>query len=303
MLSGVGILFFMVLCIMPVQVIHAEIRTIRTKDFTVSYEERLANVAAEVAQVYPVVSQELVETLKWEMDFRPKIILTGDREAFRKIVGTDIITAFALPDRDLIVIDTSRVYTKPFTLRATLKHELCHLLLHRNIDSRLLPRWIDEGVCQWASGGVAELMADDGGRILAKAAVSDRLISIRELARFPMDEPSLILAYEESKNIVEYINIHFGKIELMQILENLKEGDTINESVQKSLGLSLSELESKWHATLKRKYTWFTYLSANLYAIIFVLAALITVYGFIRLIQKKRAYKDEEEDEEEEIRN
>ena len=289
----------MVLCIMPMQVIHAEIRTIQTKDFTVSYEGRLSNVAAEVAQVYPVVSQELIETLKWEMDFRPKIILTGDRDAFRKIVGMDIITAFALPDRDLIVVDTSRVYTKPFTLRSTLKHELCHLLLHQNIDSRLLPRWIDEGVCQWASGGVAELMSDDGGRILTKAAVSDRLISIRELARFPMDEPSLILAYEESKNIIEYIVRDFGKIELMQILENLKEGDTINESVQKSLGLPLSELESKWHSSLKRKYTWFAYLSANLYTIIFSLAALITVYGFIRLIQKKRAYKDDEEDEEE----
>jgi len=289
----------MVLCIMPMQVIHAEIRTIQTKDFTVSYEERLANVAAEVAQVYPVVSQELIETLKWEMDFRPKIILTGDRDAFRKIVGMDIITAFALPDRDLIVVDTSRVYTKPFTLRSTLKHEICHLLLHQNIDSRLLPRWIDEGVCQWASGGVAELMSDDGGRILTKAAVSDRLISIRELARFPMDEPSLILAYEESKNIVEYIVRDFGKTELMQILENLKEGDTINESVQKSLGFPLSELESKWHSSLKRKYTWFAYLSANLYTIIFSLAALITVYGFIRLIQKKRAYKDDEEEEEE----
>ncbi|MBM4144799.1 MAG: hypothetical protein FJ240_00775 [Nitrospira sp.] len=299
MLSGLSALLFIVLCIMPMQAIHAEIRTIQTKDFTVSYEERLANVAAEVAQVYPVVSQELVETLKWEMNFRPKIILTGDRDAFRKIVGMDIIAAFALPDRDIIVIDTSRVYTKPFTLRSTLKHELCHLLLHRNIDSRLLPRWIDEGVCQWASGGVAELMADDGGRILTKAAVSDRLISIRELARFPMDEPSLILAYEESKNIIEYIVRDFGKIELMQILENLKEGDTINESVQKSLGLSLSELESKWHASLKRKYAWFAYLSANLYTIIFALAALITVYGFIRLIQKKRAYKDDEEEEEE----
>jgi hypothetical protein len=299
MLSGLSILLFMVLCIMPVQVVHAEIRTIQTKDFTVSYEERLANVAAEVAQVYPVVSQELVETLKWETDFSPRIILTGDRDAFGKIVGMDIITAFALPDRDLIVIDTSRVYTKPFTLRSTLKHELCHLLLHQNIDSRLLPRWIDEGVCQWASGGVAELMADDGDRILTKAAVSDRLISVRELARFPMDEPSLILAYEESKSVVEYIVRDFGKIELMQILENLKEGDTIGESVQKSLGLPLSELESKWHSSLRRKLTWFTYLSANLYTIIFSLAALITVYGFLRLIQKKRSYKDDEEEGEE----
>ena len=79
---------------------------------------------------------------------------------------------------------------------------------------------------------------------------------------------------------------------------HLKEGNSPDDAIWKGFSMSLHDLEQDWQAHLKRKYTWFYYLSSNLYTILFVLAALITVYGFIRLLQKKRAYKDEEEEEE-----
>jgi hypothetical protein len=48
--------------------------------------------------------------------------------------------------------------TYPFTLTVTLKHELCHLFLHYLIGGGELPRWFNEGIAQWTSGGIAELM-------------------------------------------------------------------------------------------------------------------------------------------------
>ena len=293
LLSGFIVIFFFTL---PINHLYAGNDSLPANSPEVIYEEALRNAGDEVRQIYPSVVKELTEKLQWEADFRPKIILTNNQDAFMKIVGKDIIIAFAVPDKNLIVLDTSRVYTKPFSLRSTLKHELCHLVLHHNVKGRLLPRWVDEGVCQWASGGIAELMSDDGGKVLTKATVSHNLISLRELERFPMDDPSLILAYEESKNIIEYIVREYGKKRLLQMLAYLKEGDTINESAEKSLSMSITDLESKWHASLKRKYTWFTYLSNNLYTILFSFAALITLYGFVRLLKKKREYKDEEEE-------
>jgi hypothetical protein len=202
-----------------------------------------------------------------------------------------------VPERNLIVLDTSRVYTKPFTLEATLKHELCHILLHHNIDRENLPRWLDEGVCQWTSGGIAELMASEGNRALEKAAMSDMVISIMNLSRFPQEEKSLLLAYEESKSIVEYIVNNYSEQGILQVLEYLKEGYSIDDSIQKSLSVSTSELEMKWLAHIKRKHTWFSYLSNNIYTILFFLAAVATVYGFIRLLKKKRAYVDEDEED------
>jgi cellulose synthase/poly-beta-1,6-N-acetylglucosamine synthase-like glycosyltransferase len=70
----------------------------------------------------------------------------------------------------------------------------------------------------------------------------------------------------------------------------------MDDSIQKSLSVSTSELEIKWLAYLKRKHTWFSYLSYNIYTILFSLAAVITVYGFIRLLKKKRAYVDDDEE-------
>lgn len=277
--------------------LYAETSKIQAKEVVVLFEGPIENVAKEVVRVYPGIKAELITTLGWDVDFSPNVLLVKEKDELRKIVGSNLIVAFAIPAKNLIVLDISRAYTKPFTLEATLKHELCHLLLHRNIEMERLPRWLNEGVCQWASGGIAELMANNEGRALARATISDSLISIRELERFPMDERSLILAYEESKSFVEYIVSEFSKRELLQILENLKEGYSINESMQKSLSMPTSELESNWHAHLKRRHTWFSYLSHNLYTILFFLAAIATVYGFMRLLKKKRAYKDEEEEE------
>jgi hypothetical protein len=81
------------------------------------------------------------------------------------------------------------------------------------------------------------------------------------------------------------------------MLEHLKKGETMDDSIRESLAVSPSELERDWHAYLRRRYTWFSYLSHNLYTILFLLGALITIYGFVRFLKKKRDYKDEQEEE------
>jgi hypothetical protein len=279
--------------------IYAETEVLKTKEVIVLFEKPLRNVAEEVEKLYPVVKEELVNKLKWDVDFRPEVVLVKDKDAMRRMVESDLIVAFAVPDRNLIVLDTSRVYTKPFTLEATLKHELCHLLLHSNIESEKLPRWLDEGVCQWASGGIAELMANDDNKALAKATMSEMVISIGSLRRFPRDEKSLLLAYEESKSLVEYIVNEYGEQGILQILGYLKGGYSTDDSIRKSLSVNTPELEIRWLAYLKRRHTWFSYLSNNLYTILFFLAAVATVYGFIRILKKKRAYMDEADKENE----
>jgi hypothetical protein len=291
-------LFLLCIFLNPIYAETRALQKLQTSEISVLYEEPLGNIAKEVEKLYPAVAEELVNKLKWKVDFIPEVVLVKDKDAFRKTVGNDLIVAFAVPDRNLIVIDTSRVYTKPFTLETTLKHELCHLILHSNIESEKLPRWIDEGVCQWASGGIAELMTINGKKELTKSVISHRSISIGSLGSFPQDDKSLLLAYEESKSIVEYIVNKYGDNGIIKILGYLKAGYSANDSIEKSLSVNTSELEIKWLAELKRKNTWFSYFSNNLYTILFSLAALATVYGFVRLLKKKRAYVDDEENRE-----
>ncbi len=79
-------------------------------------------------------------------------------------------------------------------------------------------------------------------------------------------------------------------------LKYLRKDCDINCALRNGIGLSLFELEQKWHAFLERKVTWFTYVSASLYQILFIFAAFVLTAGFIRMLLKKRRYKDEEED-------
>lgn len=278
--------------------LYAEIKSIQSDEVVVLYEGQMEGIAKEVAGVYPAVKKEVVDTLKWDVDSRPDIVIAKDRDTFRKIVGSDIIVAFAVPQKNLIVLDISRIYTKPFTLETTLKHELCHLVLHRNIKHNNLPRWLDEGVCQWASGGVAELVTGGEDRALSQATVSNNVIRIRSLDRFPQDGKHLLLAYEESKSFIEYIIREYGENKLLQSLQFLKEGDSIDDSFARSFSVSFPDIEQKWLGYLKRKYTWLSYASNHLYTILFSLAGIVTLYGFFRLLKKKRDYKDREEEEE-----
>jgi hypothetical protein len=285
------------LCIIPLRTLQAEnTEIIQTDQMSVLFEKPLRIAAKDIALMYPTLKTELENTLEWSIEFKPTIVLVIDSEKFREMTGNSLIVAYAVSRRNLIVIDYSKMNTKPFSLGPIIKHELCHLLLHDKITKVMLPRWLDEGVSQWASDGIAEIIMSRKGSILDSAVLSNRLLSLRRLdKRFPRDEKSLLLAYEESKSLVEFITQEFGRAGLLDLLKRMEDGDEVDVAILKSLSISQDELQRRWQTHLKNSITWFTYLANNLYGILFFLAALITVAGFVRVVIKKRRYEDEDD--------
>jgi hypothetical protein len=272
---------------------------ISTEEIVVLFEKPLEPAAREVVDLYKGLKLDLEASFGWSFTFRPKVLLIKDRERFTEMVRSDLFVALAVPERDLIVIDYSRMNARPFTLKTTLKHELCHLLLHHHIRGAELPTWLDEGVAQWASEGFAEIIMDTKGSLLRQATLSGRYIPMGDLAEgFPRDRRSLILAYEESKSFVEYINREFGEDGILRVLGHLKNGNQVDAAILKGLSIPLDELETRWHSHLRKKTTWVTYLSTHLYGILFFVAALITIGGFVRLlIKRKRRYADDDDND------
>lgn len=264
----------------------------------VRFDSSLHNPAGEVLRVYPLVREELLKVLGWKTAFRPEIVLVKDSASFRKVSESDLVSAIAIPLKNRIVIDYSKMNISPFTLEATLKHELCHLELHHHIPGERLPRWLDEGICQWVTGGISEIMMYGNRSTLRAAALSNRLISVERLSEsFPADGKDLILAYEESRSVVEYIEKEFGTSGVLSILDHMGSGDSVEIAVQKSLSIPLGELEKRWRSSLVRKTLWLSYISDNLYEMLFLFSALIAICGFFVILKKKRAYRDEEEDD------
>ncbi len=294
--------FIFLLFIVSFESLYAVQRpVIQTNEVVVIFDEPLSVAAKEVSAIYPALKSELETALRWKLDFRPTVLLVKETQSFKRMTGSDFFVAFAVPRKKLIVIDYSKMHNHPFTLGITLKHELCHLLLHHHIGTDNLPKWLDEGVAQWVSDGISELIMDKK-RVLDEAILSGNYLPLNALThRFPRDRRSVSLAYEESKSLVMYMEKEFGEDEILSLLSYLKHGDEIDAAIRKSFSISLDELEKKWRQYLRRTTTWLVYVAIHIYDILFFLTALTAIYGFIRLMIKKRAYKDEDGDGEDEL--
>lgn len=283
--------------LLPAITQSAAMRTLGDGRATVRFDAPLQGAAEEVLRIYPAVRSELVKDLGWETAFQAHIVLVKDHASFRKASGSDLVTALAIPREDLIVIDYSKMGTHPFTLGVTLKHELCHLELHHAISADRLPRWFDEGICQWVTGGFGELISDGSRSGLREAVLSKRLVSIEGLAAgFASDGKDLILAYEESRSIIDFIKKKYGTSGLHNILEQMRNGDDLEKAVRNGLSVSLEKLEAQWRASLSPGSAWLFYLRDYLYEILFLAAALLTICGFFRVLKRKRDYKDDDEE-------
>jgi len=273
---------------------------LQNDDLIVAYEPSQEGAAGELLRLYPDLMQELEKIFAWGLDTRPQVVLVKNTRNFQRLSRNKLFVAFAVPEKNLIVIDYSRMNLHPFSLRVTFKHELCHLLLHRHISKHRLPRWLEEGICQWASDGIGEIFLDKSWSGLDAAIMAGRVLHLRRLAKnFPRDKPSLILAYEQSKSVVNYIDRQYGKGAILDLLGHLKNGESIEAAVTKSLGISSDELEKDWLNHNESTPRWLVYLADNLYGILFFVAALLTVLGFIRRIMRRKAWESEEEEDNE----
>jgi hypothetical protein len=277
----------------------AEIDEFDTGGVRILYDTPLRGAAEETGRIFPEALAEVEKALQWQLNRRPTIRLVRLEEDFRELTPIAPVVAMAFPDDNLVVIDYSRMNVQPFTLATTLKHELCHLLLHAHIPRGKLPRWLDEGVSQWVSEGVAEVLIDAKPDALHRAIIAGRTIPLRRIADgFPVDPAGLTLAYAESQSVVSYIQAEFGVQRLLEILRRLEQGESIDAALTHTVSLSLDELERSWLEHVEKQNNWFTFVATHLYGILFFLAAVMTVIGFVRFVHRKRAYRDWDDEDE-----
>jgi hypothetical protein len=271
---------------------------LHTQDLVVVYDAGLEPTGRQAAEEYPAIKQELETLFQWSLDLRPTLVLLKDNKRFRNLAGDNLVVAYALPNKNVVVIDHSKMNTSPFMLRNTFKHELCHLLLHHYIRDDNLPRWLDEGICQWASDGFADIIMDTKRNLLPTAILSDTYFDLEKLQhQFPQDKNSLMLAYQQSKSVVEYLSSTYGSQGILDFLKLLQQGYDLESAFEFRFAMPIDEFQYQWRGHLKKNINWFTYVSIHLYEILFVLAALLTILGFVRKMVRRRAYSAQEDEE------
>ena len=284
--------------ILYISVCHAEnLDSIQKDDVVILYDDGLENAAAAAARIYPVVKKGLEKALGWEVDFYPAIYLVKEHEHFQRMSGHPLVVGYAVPEKLLIVIDYSKMLTTPSSVSSIMKHELCHLLLHKNISAENLPKWFDEGVSQWVSGGLADIVMADYS-YFDSVIITGRQIPFRYLSeRFPADNEALMIAYAQSKSIVEYIAGEFNPDGICRLLNSLRSGKDMEIAVYESFLISFDELEENWYSAMRKKATWLTLFINNFYEFIFFFGALSLVAAYVKTVIRKRAMRDDEDDD------
>ena len=275
----------------------AEPSVLDAPQLVVVYDQGLKQTAQQVIAAYPSIKQTLESIFQWPVNFRPSLVLINNQKKFRQLARHELVVAYALPQKNVVVIDYSKMNTSPFTLQRIVQHELCHLLLHHHINEDNLPRWLDEGICQWASDGLADILMDAQRTRLPAAILSGSYFDLVKLThRFPRDKNGLMLAYEQSKSVVEYMIRQYGPQGMRDLLGLLRQGGDIEFAFENAFAISFEKFEDQWRNHLKSNINWFTYLSIHLYEILFVSAALLTILGFIRKLHRKKVYEEDVEE-------
>jgi hypothetical protein len=271
---------------------------VENNDVILVFDYRLKKMAEEIQKFYPQVKHELEEKIGWRISYQPRIIIYRDNRDFQRTVNNPYILAYAVPAKRLMVIDNSKMNIDPFKLETTIKHELCHLILHEHIQKPNLPRWVDEGIAQWVSGGIGEVIFQDRGSLLDSAILSGRFIPLRSLQyRFPSQKRPLLLAYEQSRSAVDFMIKKYGEEGLRNLLQRLKNGHPIEVALHDEFGTSFPDFEAEWKDHLRKKAVWLTYIISHLYELLFILGGLLLCYGFIKIWLKKRSMMDEYSDD------
>ncbi|PKL52434.1 MAG: hypothetical protein CVV37_01240 [Nitrospira bacterium HGW-Nitrospira-1] len=277
----------------------AELEEYHGPEIIVRYEVPLKNAAIQTASDYRKIRTDVETKLGLQLQTVPVVVLLCNNDAFQEMARNKLVTAFAIPERNLIVMDYSIIGRIPFDLKDTFKHELTHILLHQHIGDSSLPKWLDEGVAQWAGGGMADILRTGEKDMLQQAVLSSRLIALKDItATFPSSPNSLILAYEESRSLIEFIVKHYGEAKLRSLLGSLEKQRTIEQAAYENLGVSLDMLEQIWKKSLSIENSWISYIADHIYWLLFFFAALITIAGYYAAKRRLKNYRDEEDETE-----
>jgi hypothetical protein len=287
-------------CMLTMSSGGSELEEYHGTEIRVRYEVPLKEAARKLAAGYRSSRSYVEKKLGWTLQSVPDVVLLQSGDDFRRIVRNSLVTAYAVPARNLIVIDYSRMRRSPFDVEDTFRHELTHLLLHQNVAEAVLPKWLDEGVAQWASGGIADIMRTGERDLLQQAVLSHHMIDLRDISdTFPESSNGLILAYEESKSFVEFIVKNYGEEKLRSLLQRLEQRRTVDQAANEILGVPLDMLERQWGKSLARQNSWISYAADHLYWVIFFSSAVITIAGYCIARRRMKTYRDNEDDREE----
>ncbi|HEX2094012.1 MAG TPA: hypothetical protein VHG28_16540 [Longimicrobiaceae bacterium] len=184
------------------------------------------------------------------------IILAPSQAVWDSLLGGAVPewgAGVAIPSERTIVLPLfASPRTDPGALGTTLRHELIHLALHRELPGPI-PRWFDEGYAQWASGGWDEERAWQ----LRVAFLLGRAPPLDSLSLdWPRGEERARLAYLLSATAVRHLAERSGPGGFEVLIEAWRREGSLDRAIRSAYGMTMGQFEEEWARSVRRRYGW-----------------------------------------------
>jgi hypothetical protein len=196
---------------------------------------------------------------------RAVVHLAPDEEGFQALIGSrppEWGAAVAIPARQAIVLPaypTRRL--GPEELPRVLRHEWAHLALHEYLGNLRVPRWFSEGYAEWASGG---WRATEAWKLRVAIAL-DRAPALDSLElSWPRDRAQAEVAYLLAGSAVAYLARNGGEEGVALFLERWRDSGRFEESLRRTYGVTIGQLEEDWKKHVRSEYGWLLVLSRSM---------------------------------------
>lgn len=230
------------------------------------------------------------------LDYKPSIYMLNNIEEFNKVIRgriPDWGAAAAFPERKLIAVKSPDKFQIGKSIEELLAHEYSHLLLHHRTGFSRPPRWLDEGLAmlvsfEWSwEDNLAMSRAGTFGHFLD-------LWEIEEMNRFNSGQARL--AYAQSYLTVEYLYREYGAEAVNRLLDEIRNGDSIDRAINLSLGGSYNDFDKEIKAYLKTRYNIVSLFMDTVWLWLF-LAVVVVVGTFLRFKKRRQYYKKWEQED------
>jgi hypothetical protein len=209
-----------------------------------------ANIATEAL---PGIQQQIGVEPPSPLDVYVYASLDDLRSAV-ELAGREWLGGQARPELGVVLVAIPSGDSARLQMRRDIPHELTHLMTFvaasPNYDA--VPRWLDEGLATLNEG------EPNSTQVLAvqDALAKNKLIPIESLCgAFPADASAALLAYGESRYIVQQIINEYGSAGIQALLAAYRDGATCSGGVERALNITLPELELKWRGALQANPT------------------------------------------------
>lgn len=269
--------------------------TLTDGPFQIEYPDGQEAIAQQSAEILTDAAAALADKLP--AGAAPiRVVICSTRNEFLRYAGIYTqtgVTGVARPEEGFIAVKAPSMLPVGSDYEGTLRHELIHVLLARNVNPDYLPRWLNEGITmtlsrehRWASRArIAQMYVQ--GQII-------RYPDLNFAMAAPGSEMEFSDAYAQSLSMTRFLMDRLGEAAFWDLVLSLRTQD-FDAALQHYAHFTPYEFWTAWHNSL-----WNLALVSTLVSgfSVFQAMALLVVFAYWRKRRRGqrilRAWEEEE---------